>query len=190
MRQSWFSPFKTLWAVSGILITVMINLTSLNNGVFFILPYLIYNPQRFISFWRNYHVLLGGKGWEKTHSQNCKTCSQVTRDEIFLSVKTSVETGVWAKLIPWHPWRPQRGLVHLWAGAAPFRVRWRPLEDCRGTPQEYLLQIGSGPPPPLLKPLLSFLTTKVGWLLLLTVLCHCSTSKWQCCLPLRKNRAE
>lgn len=92
------------------------------------------------------------------------------------------ELCVW---VPAISWRPQRGLVHLWAEAASFRVRWRHLEGCRGTPQEHLLQIGSGPPPPLLKPLLSFLTTNVGWLLSLNLLCHCSTAKWACCQLLR-----
>lgn len=100
--------------------------------------------------------------------------------------KTSEKPWVWAELISWNLWRPQRGLVHLWAGAASFRVRWSYLEDCRATSQEYLLQTGSDPP--LLKPLLSFLTTWLlsAWLLSLNVLYHCNTSKWSAAYSRRR----
>lgn len=167
----------------------MINLTLPSNGIFFILTHLIYNPQRLISFWRNYHVLPGGKGWERLILSTARLALKSHMVRLSFSL-TSGKPWVWAELISCSLWRPQRGLVHLWAGAASFRVRWRHLEDCRVTPQEFLLQIGSGLPPPLLKTLISFLTTKMAQLLSLNVLCHCSTSNWECCLSLRKNRAE
>lgn len=115
MRQRWFSPFKTLWAVSGTPITGTINLTSPNSGVFCILPYPIYNPQSLISFWR------WGVGKDSFPALP-QTCCQVGQGETCLSAKLVKSHRSELSSSPAPPKTRERA-VHLCTGAASFRIR-------------------------------------------------------------------
>lgn len=78
--------------MSSILITVMINLTLLTNGIFFILPYLIYNPQRLISSGEISMSFQKARAGKRLIPSTARLALKSQHGEICLSVKLVKKT--------------------------------------------------------------------------------------------------